>query len=74
MGLLGIPTGIISYNYADNLPLSHNYITIEEAKKGITDRKDHDSSKYKKYLIERCGLTEEDERIKREEEARIWEK
>lgn len=72
--VLGIPTGFISYYYADNLPSSHNYITVEEDRRGITDRKNHDSSKYKKYLIEKYGLTEEeaDERIKREEEEGKW--
>ena len=74
--ILGIPVGSIAYNYAKNLPSSHNYITVEEAKKGITNRKDHDSSKYKKYLMERFDLTEEEaeERIQREEEGRKWER
>ncbi len=74
--IIGVPAGNIVNNYAKNLPSSHNYITVEEAKKGITDRKDHDSSKYKKYLMERFDLTEEEaeERIQREEEEGKWER
>lgn len=72
--VLGIPAGNVAYNYVKNLPSSHNYITVEEARKGITDRKDHDSSKYKKYLMEKFDLTEEqaEERIRREEEEGRW--
>ena len=72
--ILGVPAGNIAYNYVKEIPSSHNYITVEEAKKGITDRKDHDNSKYKKYLMEKYDLTAEeaDERIKREEEQGKW--
>lgn len=74
--ILGVPVGYISYDYAKNLPSSHNYITIEESKKGITDRKDHDSSKYKKYLMKKYNLTEEEAEaiIQKEEEEGKWEK
>ncbi len=74
--ILGIPAQKIAYHYVENLPSSHNYITIEESRKGITDRKDHDSSKYKKYLMERFDLTEEEaeERIQKEEEEGKWER
>ena len=74
--IVGVPAGNIMYNYAKNLPSSHNYITVEEARKGITDRKDHDSSKYKKYLMEKFDLTEKEaeERIQREEEEGKWER
>jgi len=74
--ILGIPAGNIAYNYVNEMPSSHNYITIEEARKGITDRKDHDSSKYKKYLMKKFDLTEEqaEERIRREEEEGKWER
>ena len=72
--ILGVPAGNIAYNYVKEMPSAHNYITVEEAKKGITDRKDHDNSKYKKYLMEKYDLTAEqaDERIKREEEEGKW--
>ena len=72
--ILGIPAGNIAYNYVKEMPSAHNYITVEEAKKGITDRKDHDNSKYKKYLMEKYDLTAEeaDERIKSEEEQGKW--
>ena len=51
-------------------------ITVEEARKGITDRKDHDSSSYKKYLMKKFDLTEEEaeERIQKEEEEGKWER
>ena len=72
--ILGIPTGSISYNYVKNQPSPHNYITVEEARNGITDRKDHDSSKYKKYIMEKYNLTEKEaiERIQKEEAAERW--
>lgn len=74
--ILGIPAGTVAYNYANNLPSSHNYITVGESRKGITDRKDHDSSNYKKYLIEKYNLTEEqaDEKIQMEENVGKWER
>lgn len=72
--VIGIPVYNTTYNYISNLPTSNNYITVKESKKGIDDRKEHDSSKYKKYLVERCGLTEEeaDKRIEKEEELGRW--
>ena len=74
--IIGIPAGSIAYNSVKNLPSSHNYITVEEARKGITDRKDHDSSSYKKYLMKKFDLTEEEaeERIQKEEEEGKWER
>ena len=74
--ILGVPVGIGAYKFAYNLPSSNNYITVKEAKKGITDRKDHDSSNYKKYLMKTYGLSESeaDEKIEQEEKERRWER
>lgn len=74
--VLGIPAYKTTYNYTSNLPVSTNYITVGESKRGITERKDHDNSKYRRYLIEGRGFTEEeaDKRIAREEETGRWER
>lgn len=74
--ILGVPLGIGAYKYTSNIPSPYNYITVQEKRKGITDRKDHDSSNYKKYLMKKCGLTESEaeKRIKEEEEEGRWER
>lgn len=73
---IGIPVGKMTYDHTRNLPSSHNYITVNEHKNGIVDRKEHDSTNYKKYIMKNYGLSEEEaeERIQREEEQGRWER
>lgn len=67
--IIGVPTGMITYNSVINSPSAHNYKTVREERLNLQ----HDDSNYRKYL-RKIGLTEEEiqKRIDEEEKRNKW--